>query len=106
MPRWLWFLPLGFLAVIFIYNGAKLGLRRAHISETAVIDHYARQYLEDHRRMLGGAAALSDCLGVPGQAEVWIEVRCTPRDAPAFLYGVRRDGALIYAARDGAAPET
>jgi hypothetical protein len=107
MPRWVWFLPLGVLLLVVAYNGVKLGMIRANVTETAVIDHFAAQYLDDHARAIGPGAALTDCLAVPGTVSgVWLEVRCTPPEGAAFLYGVRRDGALIYAARDGTEPET
>ena len=107
MPRWMWFVPLGIVGLLVAYNGVKLGLIRAGVTETAVIEHFAAQYLRDHARLVGPGAAPTDCLAVPGDhAGVWLEVRCTPPEGAAFLYGVRRDGAMIYAARDGAAPET
>ena len=108
MPRWLWFLPLGFLILIVAYNGIKLGIARANVTEGKVIDYYAQQYLEDHKRIIGTEAALTDCVAIPSDTPpVWIEVRCSPADGSAsFLYGVRRDGGLSYAARDQAAPET
>lgn len=106
MPRWLWFAPFGFLLLIAGYNGIKLGLDRANVTETAVINHYAAEYLNDHRTVLGREGALSDCLAIPGaDPGVWLEVRCTPDEGPAFIYGVKRNGALAYEGRDGVAPE-
>lgn len=107
MPRWIWFFPLGFLFLVVAYNGIKLGFRQNMVTESAVVEFYAGEYLKDHARMIGPGAALTDCIAVPGDTSgVWIEVRCTPPEGPAFLYGATRDGALVYAARDGAAPET
>lgn len=107
MPRWFWFAPLAILVLVFGYNGLKLGMIRANVTETAVIDHFAAQYLDDHARMIGPGAALTDCVAVPGyDPGVWLELRCTPPEGAAFLYGVRRDGALIYAARDATQDRT
>lgn len=107
MPRWLWFMPLGFLVLVLAFNGIKLGLRQNMVTESKVVDFYAAEYLEHHARMIGPGAELTDCIAVPGETSgIWIEVRCTPPEGAAFLYGVKRDGALVYAARDGAAPET
>ena len=106
MPRWLLFAPFVCLVAIFAINGAKLGIQQANLTETDVINFYANQYLSDHQSLVGDGAALTDCLAVPGtKPRVWIEVRCTPPVGPAFIYGAGRDGQLIYAGRDGAAPE-
>ncbi|MEM6727250.1 MAG: hypothetical protein AAF618_02005 [Pseudomonadota bacterium] len=107
MGRWIWFLPFGILVLIAGYTGLKLGIERAAVNEGAVLEYYAAQYLEDHARVIGEGAQVTDCVGVPGDiGQVWIEVRCSPPSgAPDFLYGVNRGGGLIYAARDEAAPE-
>ena len=108
MPRWLWFIPFGFLVLVVAYNGIKLGIARANVTESAVINYYAGQYLEDHLRVLGSEGSLTECLAIAEETPgVWLEVRCSPSDgSAAFLYGVRRDGGLSYAGRDGVAPET
>jgi len=107
MPRWKWFLPFGILMAVLAYNGVKLGIERAGVTESDVINFYAERYLEDHRRIIGSEAALTDCIAVPGgETGVWIEVRCQPQGGePAFLYGANRAGAQVYAARDGEVPE-
>ena len=106
MPRWLLFAPFVCLVAIFAINGARLGFQQANVTETDVINFYANRYLSDHQRDAGPGAALTDCVAVPGtKPRVWIEVRCTPPDGPAFIYGARRDGQLVYAGRDGAGPE-
>ncbi|MEO0486093.1 MAG: hypothetical protein AAF092_09285 [Pseudomonadota bacterium] len=107
IPRWLYFAPFGVLVLIAGYTGLKLRLERDAVTETAVIDYYASEYLADHAASLGDGAAVTDCVGVPGEVgQVWIEVRCTPPGGEeAFLYGVNRGGGLVYAARGGQAPE-
>jgi len=107
MPRWMWIAPLGLLTLFLAFHGYKLSQDRARITETTVIDFYAERYLDDHARELGGAAALTDCVGVPGQANVWIEVRCSPASgAPDFIYGADRRGRMLYAGRAGEEPQT
>lgn len=73
-PRWLWFLPLGIIVLILAANGVRLGMQRAALDETAVINHYAAQYLADHARLEGeGTAVLTDCAAVPGRDPgVWL----------------------------------
>ncbi|MEM6477594.1 MAG: hypothetical protein AAF647_00970, partial [Pseudomonadota bacterium] len=102
-----YFAPFGVLVLIAGYTGLKLGIERGAVTEGAVLEYYAARYLEDHAERLGSGADISDCVGVPGEVgRVWIEVRCTPKGgAPAFLYGVGRGGAQLYAARDGEVPE-
>ena len=103
MPRWVWFVPVGMLALVVGYTGLKLGLERMNVTETAVINHYADRYLEDHAELIGPGAQLTDCVGVPGSVgTVWIEVQCAPPGGePAFLYGAARNGGQVYAARAG-----
>ena len=103
MPRWVWFVPVGMLALVVGYTGLKLGLERMNVTETAVINHYAARYVEDHAEIIGEGAQLTDCVGVPGSVgTVWIEVQCTPPGGePAFLYGAARNGGQVYAARAG-----
>lgn len=107
MPRWMWFAPFGILVLIAAYTGLKLSIERNAVTESAVIEYYASQYLSDHADLIGTEAQVTDCLGVPGDTgQVWIEVRCTPAGGePAFLYGVNRGGALLYAARETEVPE-
>lgn len=107
IPRWLYFAPLGVLVLIAGYTGLKLRIERDAVTESAVIEYYAGQYVTDHASQIGEEAAETDCVGLPGEVgRVWIEVRCTPPGGePAFLYGVNRGGGLLYAARDTAAPE-
>ncbi|TNY46623.1 hypothetical protein FGC33_03990, partial [Streptococcus pyogenes] len=57
-PRWLWFLPLGIIVLILAANGVRLGMQRAALDETAVINHYAAQYLADHARLEGEGTAV------------------------------------------------
>jgi len=107
MPRWLWFLPVGLLTLVVAYTGVKLGIERAHVTESDVITYYADQYLADHAQVIGAGATLTDCVGLPGTVgQVWVEVRCTPPGGEAaFLYGAARSGALLYAARENKEPE-
>ena len=108
MPRWMWFVPIGMIALVVGYTGLKIGIERASVTESDVINHYAAQYLNDHARLIGAGAALTDCAGVPGEvAQVWIEVQCVPPGGePAFLYGAARSGRQVYAARaDERSPE-
>lgn len=107
MPRWMWFAPVFVLVLIAGYTGLKLRLERDAVTESAVIEYYAEQYLADHQRAVGPGAKITDCVGVPGEVgQVWIEVRCAPPGGePAFLYGANRGGALLYAARETEAPE-
>lgn len=110
LPRWLWFLPLGILVLILAANGVRLGMQRAALDESTVIDHYAGQYLKDHARMKGqGTASLTDCAAVPGQDPgIWLVVRCQPQQSDeGWDYYIRRDGALAFTGRDLAErPET
>ena len=107
MPRWMWFAPFGILVLLVGYTGIKLGIERASVTESAVIEYYAAQYVTDHGAQIGPGAAITDCVGVPGeQGRVWIEVRCTPPGGgAAFLYGANRGGGLEYAARETEVPE-
>ncbi|MEM8591570.1 MAG: hypothetical protein AAGF13_03495 [Pseudomonadota bacterium] len=107
MPRWMWFAPFGILVLIVGYTGLKLGIERANVTEGAVLEYYATEYLDDHADLIGDGAALTDCVGVPGEmGQVWIEVQCSPAGGePAFLYGINRGGGLVYAARAGEEPE-
>ena len=102
MPRRLWLWPLGLLALVIGYNGLRLGMERAAMTEAVVIDFYAERYLEDHRQAFGSEGALTDCIAVPGDLpRVWIELRCSPGNGSAdFIYGADRDGRQIYAGRD------
>ena len=107
MSRWKWFFPIGLIFAVVAFNGVRLGMERASVTESAVIEFYSARYLEDHTRLIGDGAALTDCVAVPGvRPGVWIEVRCTPPDgSEAFIYGAARSGAQLYAGRDGEAPE-
>ena len=107
MPRWMYFAPLFVLVLIVGYTGLKLRLERDAVTESAVIEYYAAEYLEDHAAVIGPGAAITDCVGVPGElGQVWIEVRCAPPGGEAaFLYGANRGGGLIYAARENREPE-
>ncbi|MEM1373812.1 MAG: hypothetical protein AAGF78_05450 [Pseudomonadota bacterium] len=107
IPRWLYFAPLFVLILIAGYTGLKLRLERDAVTETAVIEYYAAQYLEDHAAQIGPGAQLTDCVAVPGdKGRIWIEVRCSPPgNEPAFLYGANRGGGLEYAARAVEVPE-
>lgn len=105
-PRWIWFLPLGIVALIVAANGVRLGMQRAAVDEGSVIAFYADQYLRDHARMEGaGQAERTDCAGVPGRDPgIWLVVRCRPRDGDeSWDYYIRRDGALAFTGRDRAA---
>ncbi|WP_424974010.1 hypothetical protein [Dinoroseobacter sp. S124A] len=102
-PRWLWFLPLGIIVLILAANGVRLGSQRAALDESAVIDHYAAQYLKDHAALDGtGSADLTDCAAVPGtDPGIWVVVRCRPEGAAqGWDYYVRRDGGLAFTGRD------
>ncbi|MEM1235617.1 MAG: hypothetical protein AAGI10_01520 [Pseudomonadota bacterium] len=107
MPRWMWFAPFFVLVLIVGYTGIKLRLERDAVTETAVIEYYAEEYVEDHAAVIGEGASVTDCVGVPGDVgQVWIEVRCTPPGGEAaFLYGANRGGGLVYAARENEVPE-
>ena len=107
IPRWMYFAPLGVLILIVGYTGLKLGIERANVTESAVIEYYAAEYLKDHAELIGPGAAITDCVGVPGeQGRIWIEVRCAPPGGEAeFLYGANRGGGLEYAARANEVPE-
>ncbi|MEL6551686.1 MAG: hypothetical protein AAFQ54_15705 [Pseudomonadota bacterium] len=107
MPRWLYFAPVFVLILIVGYTGLKLRIERDAVTESAVIEYYAGEYITDHDTLIGPGAAVTDCVGVPGeQGRVWVEVRCEPPGGgAAFLYGVNRGGGLEYAAREGDAPE-
>lgn len=107
IPRWLYFAPVAVLILIVGYTGLKLGIERANVTEGAVIEYYAGEYIEDHAQIIGPGAARTDCVGVPGEVgQVWIEVQCSPASGEAaFLYGVNRGGGLLYAARAGEVPE-
>ncbi|MEM9438540.1 MAG: hypothetical protein AAGA15_16050 [Pseudomonadota bacterium] len=107
IPRWLYFAPFGVLVLIAGYTGIKLRIERDAVTESAVIEYYAKEYITDHDTLLGPGAALTDCVGVPGETgRVWVEVRCQPPGGgAAFLYGVNRGGGLEYAARDSGEPE-
>ncbi|MEO0665057.1 MAG: hypothetical protein AAFY97_04910 [Pseudomonadota bacterium] len=107
IPRWLYFAPLLVLALIVGYTGLKLRIERDAVTEQAVIEYYAKRYLEDHAELIGPEAAITDCVGVPGeQGRIWVEVRCTPPGGEAaFLYGANRGGGLEYAARAAEVPE-
>lgn len=67
--------------------GLYLGTRPP-VTETHVIEAAAALYVEE----TGGSAF--DCVGVPGRAPVWIEVRCgESEDLRTYLFD--RGGALI-----------
>jgi hypothetical protein len=104
----MWLGPLGLFGLLITFHGVRVGMERAAITESVVIDFYAARYLDDHRRELGADGALTDCAGVPGQTpSVWIEVRCSPRDgAPDFVYGADRSGKQLYAGRAKEDPQT
>jgi hypothetical protein len=110
MPRWIWFLPIGIVALIVAANGIRLGAQRAALDESTVIDFYAAQYMADHARLEGdGTAALTDCAAVPGSDPgIWVVVRCVPSGgSDSWDYYVKRDGALGFTGRDrDARPET
>jgi hypothetical protein len=103
-------MPLGIIVLILAANGVRLGMQRAALDESAVITHYAGQYLKDHARMQGpGTAALTDCAGIPGQDPgIWLVVRCRPDGSDVgWDYYIRKDGALAFTGRDRAGrPET
>jgi hypothetical protein len=102
MPRWFWFVPVALLTLAGALYAFRLGWIAATITETDVINTYAREYL----RTAGPEARATDCVARPAaQRGVWLVVSCG--EAPRYDYAVDRFGRLIApAAFNATAPAT
>ncbi|KNG93957.1 hypothetical protein [Pseudaestuariivita atlantica] len=79
-------------AVLVVATGVMAfvaGWQARGVTETDVIERYTARYVAD-----GGSA--TDCIAVPGEGRVWIEVRCG-----AIVYHASRFGRLLKVERPG-----
>ena len=88
MTRRVLFLPFAALVVLAGVLGWQMG---QPVSETAIIERYAAQYV----RVFGDGAAVTDCLAVPGEGDVRLTVVCTHPGGGTALYPVDARGGLI-----------
>ncbi|MGR3503785.1 hypothetical protein [Pseudaestuariivita sp.] len=87
MTRWL---PFGALVLATGVIAFVAGWQVRGVTETDVIERYAARYLAE----AGEGARRTDCLAVPGEGRVWIEVHCK-----GFIYHASRSGRLVFTSR-------
>lgn len=88
MPRWIRWVPLGFATLAGALLAFRYGWIAATITETDVINAFAKRYVTQDGR---ADARAGDCVGLAGQINgAWITVRCGE-----ISYHVNRFGRLI-----------